>query len=132
MEIRYRGRLRGLSSRFARGPSYRLRRFGRVGRIGAMADDELPDNIDLRFLAKQNARILRELGEMREQTQNIPQMRADISEIQIAVAAISTDLKAVKADVAGIAAVQKNQGERLNAIDGRLGLLEKHIGIIDI
>jgi DNA repair ATPase RecN len=97
-----------------------------------MADDELPDNIDLRFLAKQNARILRELGEMREQTQNIPQMRADISEIQIAVAAISTDLKAVKADVAGIAAVQKNQGERLNAIDGRLGLLEKHIGIIDI
>jgi hypothetical protein len=43
--------------------------------------------------------MLQELCEIREQTQKLPQIQADLSEIQVAVAAISNDLKAVKADV---------------------------------
>jgi hypothetical protein len=56
-----------------------------------MADDEIPDNVDLRFLTTQNARILRELGEMRELTKPIPQMGKDLSELQMTVAAMRTD-----------------------------------------
>jgi chromosome segregation ATPase len=64
--------------------------------------DEIPENVDLRFLAAQNVRILCELGEMREQTSLIPQMRNDIAELQIGQAALSADLKIVKEDVADL------------------------------
>jgi hypothetical protein len=37
-----------------------------------MADEEIPENVDLRFIATQNARIIRELGEMHEQTKIRP------------------------------------------------------------
>jgi chromosome segregation ATPase len=64
--------------------------------------DESPENVDLRFLAAQNARILRELGEIREQTSLIPHMRKDIAELQVGQAALSSDLKIVKEDVAAL------------------------------
>ena len=36
-----------------------------------MADEEIPENVDLRFLATQNARILQELGEARAERHEI-------------------------------------------------------------
>jgi hypothetical protein len=100
-----------------------------------MADEEIPDNIDFRFLASQNARILaensrifRELGEirselgaMREQTKHIPQIRADVSGLQHAMAATRADFVIVKESVEEIT-------EATRLIEGRLFRLERHAG----
>jgi hypothetical protein len=103
-----------------------------------MADEEIPENLDLRFLAAQNVRILRELGEMRGQitnvqghitdmqgqTQHIPQIRADIAELQAGFADMRrhmTDVQGqtqhipqIRADIAelqiGFAAMRADQG----------------------
>jgi hypothetical protein len=91
-----------------------------------MADE----NIDLRFLAEQGKQILAELKDMREQTKLIPQLAADVSELQIALAATRTDIGVIKEAAETISEVQKNQGARLNAIDGRLALIEKHTGLV--
>ncbi len=92
--------------------------------------DEIPENVDLGFLAKQNARILEELsearserGEMREQIKLIPQIAKDVSELQIALAATRTDIGVIKADVEDIK-------ETARLIEGRLVRLEKHAGLL--
>ena len=51
-----------------------------------MADEEIPENIDLRFLAEQQTRILRELAHMRQ----------DDQARDVAIAALSADLKITK------------------------------------
>jgi hypothetical protein len=102
-----------------------------------MADKEIPENLDLRFIAVQNMRILRELGdmrdevtetrgqmiEMRQQTQHIPQIRADIAELQIGQAALSADLKIVKRNVEDL----KETG---SIVEGRLVRIEKQLGYV--
>jgi hypothetical protein len=109
-----------------------------------MADKEIPENLDLRFIAAQNMRILRELGDMREQgtdmrsqmtdlreqmtemrghTQHIPQIRADIAELQIGQAALSEDLKIVKRNVEDL----KETG---SIVEGRLVRIEKQLGYL--
>jgi hypothetical protein len=102
-----------------------------------MADDEIPENIDLRFVARQNVRILDELAEMREQTGHIPalradvsELRADVSELQHAMAATRADLAVVKGTVEKVYETQQNHGARLNVIDGRLAIIEKHTGLV--
>jgi hypothetical protein len=95
-----------------------------------MADEEIPENIDLRFVARQNARILGELAEMREQTKHIPALQADVSELQHAMAATRADLAIVKDTVEKIYETQQNHGARLNAIDGRLAIIEKPTGLV--
>jgi len=136
-----------------------------------MADEQIPENLDLRFVAVQNTGILRELGdmrnqmtevrgqmtemrghmtemrghmtemrehmlEMRGQTQHIPQIRADISELQIGQA-LSADLKIVKRNVEDL---QKNAGdlqrdagdlkETGSIIEGRLVRIERQLGYV--
>jgi hypothetical protein len=93
-------------------------------------DRAMADEIDLSFLAEQGKRILAELQDMREQTKLIPQLAKDVSELQVAVAALSVDLKGTKKTVEQIHETQQNHGYRLNAIDGRLALIEKHTGMV--
>jgi predicted nucleic acid-binding Zn-ribbon protein len=144
-----------------------------------MADEEIPENLDLRFIAVQSTRILRELGdmrgqmtevrgqmidmreqmtdmrgqmtemrgqiidvrgqmtdvreqmtemrwhmtEMRGQTQHIPQIRADISALQIGQAVLSADLKIVKKDVEDL----KETGR---IVEGRLVRIERQLGYV--
>jgi phosphoenolpyruvate-protein kinase (PTS system EI component) len=102
-----------------------------------MADEAIPESIDLRFIARQNARILGELAEMREQTNHIPalradvsDLRADVSELQHAMAATRADLAIVKDTVEKILETQQNHGARLNVIDGHLAIIEKHTGLV--
>jgi len=96
-----------------------------------MADEEIPENIDLRFLAEQQTRILRELAHMRQ----------DDQARDVAIAALSVDLKATKeslsADVAGVQQEASDISDRLqivegrlNTIDGRLARIEKHTGLV--
>jgi hypothetical protein len=58
------------------------------------------------------------------------EMRKNVSELSIGIAALSTDLKATKAVVDKIHETQKNHGARLNAIDGRLAIIEGHAGLV--
>jgi hypothetical protein len=114
-----------------------------------MANEEIPENLDLRFLAAQNVRILRELGEMRGQmtdmggqitdmrgqitnvqTQQIPQIRADIAELQVEFAAMRVDQGRAGKLLEEIHETQRNHGARLNVIDGRLAIIEKHTGLV--
>jgi hypothetical protein len=109
-----------------------------------MADEEIPENLDLRFLAEQSVRILRELGSVRErmatveqhvagideQTQHIPHIRADIAELQIEFAAMRVDQGRAGKLLEEIYETQRNRGARLNVIDGRLAIIEKHTGLV--
>jgi hypothetical protein len=79
--------------------------------------------------------LLREIrGEMREGFEkafgDLAELRGSVSELQVAVAALSVDLKEMKKTVEQVHETQKNQGARLNAIDGRLALIEKHTGMV--
>ena len=58
------------------------------------------------------------------------EMREGFAELQVAVAALSVDLKDTKKTVEQIHETQKNQGARLNVIEGRLALIEKHTGMV--
>jgi hypothetical protein len=88
-----------------------------------MADTDIPDNIDLRFIAIQQARILSELAEMRAGL-------SDLAELRIGQAALSTDLKAVKESVDDLGERMSVAGLRLNTIDARLARIEKHTGLV--
>jgi hypothetical protein len=82
---------------------------------------EEPENLTLK--------LLRELrAEMREGFEKafgeLAALRGSMSELQIAVAATRADVGIIKQDVEKIGEIQANQGARLNAIDGRLGIIE--------
>jgi hypothetical protein len=82
--------------------------------------DDTPENIDLRFLAEQQSRILGELAERREQTKLIPQIVLSVSELQIALAATRADVGVVKETVEDISERLQTVEGRLNTIDSRL------------
>jgi hypothetical protein len=103
---------------------------------------EIPENVTLRFLAEQNARILG----------NLDGMRKDDQARDVAIAALSVDLKATKAEMregfekafGGSEGLRTKMREgfcdlsdrlqivegRLNTIDGRLARIEKHTGLV--
>ena len=78
-----------------------------------MAEDDIPENVDLRFLAAQLGKVLDNQREM-----------------QIAIAALSTDLKGVKETVDDLDSRMEIVEGRLNSIDGRLARIEKHTGLV--
>jgi hypothetical protein len=65
--------------------------------------DEIPDNVDLRFLATQNMRILRELGEVRvlskESAERDEVIRAQIARVHADVAKVNATVSATQHDV---------------------------------
>jgi hypothetical protein len=86
----------------------------------AMDNEDIPENVDLRFLAEQQTRILRELAHMRQ----------DDQARDVAIAALSVDLKATKESVEDLSEQLQIVGGRLNTIDGRLARIEKHTGLV--
>jgi len=102
-----------------------------------MADE----NVDLRFIAAQLGKVLdgqRETNERLGETNGrlgkveaaVSEIEAAVSEMQIALAATRVDVGAIKADLEAVRETQQNQGARLNVIDGRLAIIEKHTGLV--
>ncbi len=95
-----------------------------------MADE----NVDLRFIAAQLGKVLdgqRETNERLGETNGrLGKVEAAVSEMQIALAATRVDVGAIKADLEAVRETQQNQGARLNVIDGRLAIIEKHAGLV--
>jgi chromosome segregation ATPase len=95
-----------------------------------MADE----NIDLRFLAEQGKQILAELAEARVERKAMREefagMRSDISDLQHEVSAMRVDQRRTNEVLEKVHETQQNHGARLNAIDGRLALIEKHTGLV--
>jgi hypothetical protein len=87
-----------------------------------MTDEEIPENVDLRFLAEQQTRILRELAHMRQ----------DDQAREVAIAALSADLKITKEGVEDLSERLQMVEGRLNTIDGRLARIEKHTGLVKV
>jgi chromosome segregation ATPase len=71
-----------------------------------MADEEIPENVDLRFLATQSARILWELGEA----------RAERGELRADVTGIKADITGLRADIGGLRAESKTHSELLGKV----------------
>jgi len=93
-----------------------------------------PESHTLRLLREIRSEMRDGFAELRGQ---IVEMKAEIVDMQagderrdIAIAAISADLKIAKHLLEQVHDTQKNQGARLNAIDGRLALIEKHVGMV--
>jgi hypothetical protein len=103
-----------------------------------MADEEIPENIDLRFLATQNARILHELKEARaarsEMNHRFDSLDAAVKAIgeQGISAARTTEKTAEIVEAIGehLAKGQQLTGSRLNAIEQRLARIEEHTGLV--
>ena len=100
-----------------------------------MADE--PENLTLALLREIRSEMregfekaFSELADVRAQTKLIPQLAKDVSELQVALAATRADVGIIKETVEKIGEIQANQGARLNAIDGRLGIIEKHTGLV--
>jgi hypothetical protein len=108
-----------------------------------------PENHTLRLLREMREEAKRHFDEMREETnrsfdgmnrrfdemrEEHASFRAEVSafqaETRVGLAALSTDLKLTKATVESIHETQQNHGTRLNAIEGRLAIIEKHTGLV--
>jgi hypothetical protein len=78
-----------------------------------------------------------EMGEIRAQTNLIPRLavdvaglRGNVAELQLTAAAMRADQSRANALLETVAETQQNHGVRLNAIDGRLALIENHTGLV--
>jgi hypothetical protein len=79
--------------------------------------------------------VLRQMrGEMQEGFEkafdDLGALRGSVSELQREVAAMRVDQGRANEALERLADTQANQGARLNAIDGRLALIERHTGMV--
>jgi hypothetical protein len=88
-----------------------------------MADE----TVDLNFIGAQLGKLL---DGQRETNERLGELENGMSELQMAVAATRADLSIVKDGVAKIAETQQSHGARLNGIDSRLAIIEKHTGLV--
>jgi methionine synthase I (cobalamin-dependent) len=79
-----------------------------------MADE--PENMTLKLLR-----------EMRAESQAQAKL---LGKAMDALMELAQDVKAIRASVKTISEVQKNQGARLNVIEGRLAIIEQHTGLV--
>ncbi len=89
----------------------------------------MPD-IDLTFIGEQMARVLSELREIRSELGEIKEQAKRVPELQVAIAAIRADQGRTNELLEQVHEVQQNNGARLNVIDGRLAIIEKHTGLV--
>ena len=94
-----------------------------------MADE--PENLTLKMLREMRSEMREgfekafgELAELREQTKPIPQLVKDVADLQHEVAAMRIDQRRTNELLEQVHEIQKNQGARLTAIEGRLALIE--------
>ena len=101
-----------------------------------MADE--PENLTLKLLREMRAEMREgfekafgDIAAVRtEMREGFAELRGSVSELQIAVAAIRADQGRSNELLGKLADTQANQGARLNAIDGRLALIERHTGMV--
>jgi len=79
--------------------------------------------------------LLREMrAEMREgftkAFEDLADLRGSVSELQHEVAAMRVDQGRTNEMLEKISEIQQNQGARLNTMDGRLAIIEKHFGLV--
>ena len=90
-----------------------------------MADE--PENLTLKLLREMRA-------EMREGFEkafgDLAELRGSVSELQVAVAAVRADQGRTNELLEKVHETQQSHGARLNAIDGRLALIERHTGMV--
>ncbi len=95
-----------------------------------MADE----NIDLRFLAEQGKRILAELGDVHAEQKSLAEIVGKVADAVTAIAARQdhhTEVLTRHSELLDkLYEIQANNGARLNVIDGRLAIIEKHTGLV--
>ncbi len=95
-----------------------------------MADE----NVDLRFLAEQGKRILNELGEVRTEQKSLAEIVGKVADAVTAIAARQdhhTEVLTRHSELLDkLYEIQQNNGARLNVIDGRLAIIERHTGLV--
>jgi small-conductance mechanosensitive channel len=86
-----------------------------------------PENLTLKLLREMRA-------EMREGFEkafgDLAELRGSVSELQVAITAIRADQGRTNELLEQVRKTQQNHGARLNAIDGRLALIEGHTGLV--
>jgi len=99
-----------------------------------MADEEIPEKVDLTFLAKQGKQVLAELRDMRadnqERDKKLDKIANDVSELQITMAATHADIGVIKQGVEDQSERLQTVEGRLNTVDSRLARIEKHTGLV--
>jgi len=96
------------------------------------------ENVDLNFLAEQGKRILAEArAERAAMREDMKDIRAEqhalaslLGKVSDAVTAIAATQERHSEILGRLAEIQASQGARLNTIDGRLAIIEKHIGLV--
>ncbi len=95
-----------------------------------MADD----NVDLNFIAAQLGKVLDGQREVNERLGGlegaVSGLQADVKALPDAQGAGRVDAGISKADFEALREVQQTHWIRLNAIDDRLALIEKHTGLV--
>ena len=102
-----------------------------------MADE----NIDLRFLAEQLKRVLGELGEVRAEQERSASRLGRLTDAVTQIATTQdhhtevltrhSEILEHHSELLGkLYEIQQNNGARLNVLDGRLAIIEKHTGLV--
>ena len=94
-----------------------------------------PENMTLKLLREMRAEMRegfeKAFGDLAELRGSVSELGGSVSELQLSVAAMRADQNRANEILEQVHEVQKNQGARLNVIDGRLALIEKHIGLVE-
>jgi hypothetical protein len=94
-----------------------------------------PENLTIRLLQEIRSEMRdgfeKAFGDLAELRGSVSELRGSVSELQVSVASMRADQNRANEILEQVHEVQKNQGARLNVIDGRLAIIEKHIGLVE-
>jgi len=94
-----------------------------------------PENLTLKLLREIRGEMRegfeKAFGDLAELRGSVSELRGSVSDLQVSVAAMRADQGRANELLEQVHEVQKNQGARLNVIDGRLAIIEKHIGLVE-
>lgn len=94
----------------------------------------MSDNIDVRFIGEQLSRVLGELAAVKSEQANSAALLGKVADAVTAIAATqqhhSETLARHSELLEHILETQQSYGGRLNVIDGRLAIIERHTGLV--
>ena len=97
-----------------------------------MADE--PENMTLVLLREMRTEMRegfeKAFGDLAELRGFVSELHGSVSDLQVSVAAMRADQNRANEILEQVHKTQQNHGARLNAIDGRLALIEQHIGLV--
>ena len=97
-----------------------------------MADE--PENLTLKLLREIRGEMRegfeKAFGDLAELRGSVSELRGSVSDLQHEVAAMRVDQGRTNELLEKVHDTQQNHGARLNAIEGRLALIEKHAGMV--